>query len=93
MLLVVSHVSFERRQDRSPAVRPVTVGVGNNEHPLPMVRGTKGGSGEHSPFRIIPERGQILQDDLNAAGKQAEHVFDDGVFRPDFVNDSCIFTP
>ena len=76
-----------------PSVRVETAGVGNNEHPLPMVRSAKGGCGQHFPFRIIPDRGQILQDDLNAAGEQAPHVFDDRVFRPDFFDEARILMP
>ncbi|AMD89805.1 hypothetical protein AXF13_06600 [Desulfovibrio fairfieldensis] len=76
-----------------PSVRQATVGVGNNEYPLPMVRGTKGGCGQHFPFRIVPERGQIPQDDLNTAGEQAPHVFNDDVTGPDFPDNPRILIP
>ena len=55
--------------------RPLTVGVGNNEHPFPMVRGTKGGCGKHFPFCIVPERGQVLQDDLNSCRRAGPGTF------------------
>ena len=83
-LLVLSHDSFERSKKPSPSVSPLTVGVGNNEHPFTMVRGAKGGCGEHFPFSIVPERGQVPHDDLNSAGEQAPDIFDDGVTRVDF---------
>lgn len=75
------------------SVRQATVGVGNNENPLPMVRSAKGGRGQHFPFRIVPERGQVLQDALNTAGKQAPHVFNDDVTGPDFPDEPRIFIP
>ena len=83
-LLVLSHDSFERSKKPSPSVSPLTVGVGNNEHPFTMVRGAKGGCGEHFPFRIVPERGQVPHDDLNSTGEQAPDIFDDDVTRADF---------
>lgn len=70
---------------------PQTVGVGNNEYPFPMVRGAKRGSGEHFPFRIIPDADQLTQDDFNASGEQPADIFDDDVSRADFLDDSRIF--
>jgi hypothetical protein len=57
------------------------------------MRGAAGGSGKHFPFRIIPEPGQVLQYNLNAEGEQPPDVFDNGVFRPDFFNDTAVFIP
>lgn len=74
-------------------VRPFTVGEGNNKHALAPVRGAKGGSGKHFPFRIIPERGQIPQDDLNPSGEQSAHVFDDDVPGTHFPDEPCVFEP
>ena len=74
-------------------VRPFTVGEGNNKHALAPVRGTKGGCGKHFPFRIIPDLGQILQDNLNSSGEQPPHVFDDNVFRTYFADEPCVFEP
>ena len=74
-------------------VRPFTVGEGNNKHALAPVRGAKGGSGKHFPFRIIPERGQIPQDDLHATGEHPPDVFDDCVPGADFPNKSCVVEP
>lgn len=92
-LLVLSHDSSERSKKPSPSVSPLTMGVGNNEHPFTMVRGAKGGCGEHFPFSIVPERGQVPHDDLNSAGEQAPDVFDDCVFWPDLVDKPCVFIP
>lgn len=74
-------------------VRDVTVGVGNNKHALAPVRGATGGSGKHVPFRIIPERGQVPQDDFHAVGEQPPDVFDEDVFRAHFPDKPCIFEP
>ena len=74
-------------------VRPFTVGEGNNKHALAPVRGAKGGSGKHIPFRIIPERGQIPQDDLNPSGEQPPDVFDDDVPGTHFPDEPCVFEP
>ncbi len=102
---MLSHDSFERSKKPSPSVSPLTMGVGNNEHSFTMVRGAKGGCGEHFPFSIVPERGQVPHDDLNSAGEQApDHnlqlvphrladIFDDGVTGTDFPDKSCVFIP
>ena len=90
---MLSHDSFERSKKPSPSVSPLTMGVGNNEHSFTMVRGAKGGCGEHFPFSIVPERGQVPHDDLNSAGEQAPDIFDDGVTGTDFPDKSCVFIP
>ena len=74
-------------------VRPFTVGEGNNKHALAPVRGTKGGCGKHFPFRIIPDLGQIPQDDLNPIGEQPPDVFDDDVPGTHFPDEPCVFEP
>lgn len=74
-------------------VTPITVGVGNKENPFPAMRGADRGRGKHFPFRIIPDRGQILQDGLNPCGEQPRHVFNDDISRPDFFNESRVFMP
>ena len=71
----------------------MTVGVGNKENPLAPMRGADRGCGKHFPLRIIPDRGQILQDCLNPCGEQPRHVFNDDIPRPDFFNESRIFMP
>ena len=69
------------------------MGEGNNKHAFAPMRGTKGGCGKHFPFRIIPDLGQILQDDLNSPGEQAPDVFDDDVPGTYFSDESCVFEP
>ena len=71
----------------------MTVGVGNKENPFPAMRGADRGRGKHFPLRIIPARGQILQDCLNPCGEQPRHVFNDDIPRPDFFNESRVFMP
>ena len=58
----------------SPCGRPLTVGVGSNEHLFSMVRRTKGSSGQHFPSRIIPDLGQLHEDGVHAAGEQPAYV-------------------
>ena len=91
--LVLSQDSLERRQKPSGWVNDVTVGVGNNEYPLPMVRGAKGGSGYNLPLRIIPDLGQVAEDDVDTQGKQPPDIFDDDVFRAYFADEPCVFEP
>ena len=74
-------------------VRPFTVGEGNNKRPFTPMRGTKGGCGKHFPFRIIPDLGQIPQDDLNPIGEQPPDVFDDDVPGTHFPDEPCVFEP
>ncbi len=74
-------------------VTPITVGVGNKENPFPAMRGADRGRGKHFPLRIIPDRGQLLQDCLNPCGEQPRHVFNDDIPRPDFFNESRVFMP
>ena len=76
-----------------PSVREATVGVGNNKYPFPMVRRAKGGSGKHFPFRIIPDLGQVMQDDLHAAGEQPAYIFDDGGPGAAFPDTPCELFP
>ena len=57
------------------------------------MRGADRGRGTHFPFRIIPDRGQILQDCLNPCGEKPRHVFNDDIPRPDFFNESRVFMP
>lgn len=74
-------------------VTPITVGVGNKENPFPAMWGADCGRGKHFPLRIIPDRGQILQDCLNPCGEKPRHVFNDDIPRPDFFNESRVFMP
>jgi len=49
----------------SPAIPPIislALGVGHEPEPLTLVRGTNGGCGEQTPFRIEPERGKVSED-------------------------------
>lgn len=50
---------------RSPSA---ALGVGHEPEPFPFVRGTNGGCGVHTPFRIEPVEGKITED----SGKTSE---------------------
>jgi hypothetical protein len=40
----------------------IPVGVGQEPEPFPAMRGTNGGCGEQTPFRIEPELGKASED-------------------------------
>jgi hypothetical protein len=51
------------------SINVVTVGVGNNEHPLSQVRSSECGSGKTRPLRIVPKAGKIRKDDSQSLGE------------------------
>jgi hypothetical protein len=61
--------------------KSVAVGVGycprDHEDPITAVRGADGGSGYTIPPRIVPERGQITEDSVEASNKESCDVFHD----------------
>ncbi len=44
------------------------VGAGNDPHAVSAVRGADGGSGDAIPRRIVPERGQVPENNANRCG-------------------------
>lgn len=52
-----------------------------------------GGSGKRLPLRIIPERGKVTQDLVEAADAQGRDVFDDNIFRPERADDAAELSP
>jgi hypothetical protein len=46
-------------------------GVGHNEQPVANVRGTNGRSGNTVPTRIVPARGQVLENSVDPPNKES----------------------
>lgn len=69
------------------------VGVGHNPDPIPAVASANGGSGYTVPFRIIPERSETPEHDVQSARAKGRDVFDDDPPRPDFADDAEVFEP
>jgi hypothetical protein len=57
----------------------LTVGVGtsfsDDPNPLASMRRANGGRSQHSPFSIVPERGQVTEDDTESANSESWGVF------------------
>jgi hypothetical protein len=67
--------------------------VGNNPDPVSPVRSTNGGSGYTMPLRIIPERSEAPEHDIQSARAKGRDVFDDDPARRDFLDDAEVFEP
>jgi hypothetical protein len=55
------------------------LGVGNKPEPVAAVRGANGRSGNAVPFRVIPARGKIGEDDIESSSKESCDVLHDDV--------------
>ena len=59
-------LSVGRKSARECAVAPLVpscaLAVGHKPEPFTLVRGTNGGRGEQTPFRIEPEAGKVSED-------------------------------
>jgi hypothetical protein len=55
----------------------LAIGVGNNPDPVATVRGTNGGSWSAIPDSIIPERGQVAEDPVEALRPERGDIFHD----------------
>jgi hypothetical protein len=71
--------------------------VGNKPHSFPSMTGSKGGSGKHLPFRIVPARGQrpenVSEKAPAIAGKQAGDVFSQHPSGLKLANDAGELSP
>lgn len=69
----------------------VAVGVGRigeDEDAVPLVRGAEGGSREAIPLRVVPERGQLSENDSEPPSKESCGVLHDEDARSKFANDA-----
>jgi hypothetical protein len=69
-----------------PLFQSRAVGVGQNEHPVPDVRGINGGSRYAMPFCIKPDRGQRPENSVQPSSKQPCHVLQHNRSRSQFAN-------
>jgi len=68
-------------------------GVGHNEDPVPDMRGTKGGSRDTVPFRIVPDLGKINEDTGKTLPVESRHIFDNNELGKKNTNNSFEFRP
>jgi hypothetical protein len=71
----------------------LALGVGNNEDPVPPVRGAEGTSVKTIPNSVVPARGKVPEHDVESASAKGGDVFDEDPRRPDFVDDSVELSP
>jgi hypothetical protein len=72
---------------------PVLHGVGHNPYSIAEMWGASVGSWNAVPLRVIPERGQIGEDDIEAPNKESWRVFQDDEQRSKFANQTGDFGP
>lgn len=72
---------------------PGAGGVGNDPDPVSLVRRTNGGRGDTMPFRIVPERHEVAEDNVQSLSAKARGVFDDDPRRRDFPDDAGVVFP
>lgn len=88
-----SQVCSLRSFQAKPELPSVTVGVGNNPQPIPSVGGTKCGSGEAMPDRVIPDRGQVPEYAVEAPAPERRDVLHDRIARLNLANEPVELPP
>jgi hypothetical protein len=68
-------------------------GVGHNPNSFTLVRGTNVGSGNNSPLRIEPQRGQVSENSSKPPRSEHWRVFHEDVSGSYFANDPGHFHP
>jgi hypothetical protein len=63
----------------SPSFGRLADGVGHNENPVAAVRGATGDRRYAVPFRIIPARGQVAENDVEPPSKESCDVLHEDV--------------
>ena len=58
-----------------------------------LLMGTDGGSGDAIPFRIIPERGQVPEHDMDSPSKESCNVFHENISGSYLTDQPCHFRP
>jgi len=67
--------------------------MSNDKQAPSRVRRTNGRSGNATPFRIKPERGQVTEDSSHASNSEGRDVFHDDEARSKQANDPGILGP
>jgi hypothetical protein len=60
--------------------------VGQDEDSVAFMAGSQLDAGEHAPYRIIPQRGQVRENVSNSGNKEAWDVFQEHVARSSIAN-------
>lgn len=68
-------------------------GVGNDPDAVPPVRGAKGACRKAVPLRVIPERGQVPENNPESSRKESCDVLHNDVAGSKFANDSGVLRP
>jgi hypothetical protein len=73
------------------------IGVGtsfsDDPNPLASMRRANGGRSQHSPFSIVPERGQVTEDDTESANSESWGVFHEHESGLHLANDARHLSP
>jgi hypothetical protein len=69
------------------------LGVGHNPDSFSSVRGANGGSSQHSPLSIKPQRGQVSKDCSKSSNSEHWAVFHKDPFGSSLANDPRHFSP
>jgi hypothetical protein len=73
---------------------PAPVGVGSHDpDAVSTVRGANVASSQHVPSRIVPERGQVTEHDIESAISEIWAVLHESVDRSNFANDASELRP
>jgi hypothetical protein len=77
-----------------PAFHSLAIGVGTHKpESFAAVRGSNIGSSEHCPSAVIPERGQVTEDNSESPSKQSWAVFHERETGSNFANDPRHVSP
>lgn len=77
----------------APRFASLAFGVGNEEQPITLVRGTEGDRRYAIPVRVIPARGQVPENVAHPPIKESCHVFHDEVSGSHHANGSHHLPP
>jgi hypothetical protein len=94
LILFPCSMNFSATPHCIPPVESNTLGVGHNPDSLPKMGGADIGRGTHAPFRIVPERGQVSENDSKLSPKkEAWDVFHEDETGSHFTQDSGVLSP
>src|SRR3546814_19133185 len=73
--------------------KSLAAGVGNNPDTISRVRSANAGSEDTMPLRIIPERCEAMEDDVQSASAEGGHIFNDDPFGLQLADEAEILKP
>src|SRR3546814_11222063 len=73
--------------------KALAAGVGNNPDTISRVRSANAGSEDTMPFRIVPERCEAMEDDVQTASAEGGHIFNDDPFGLKLADEAEIHKP